>query len=93
MIIPLVSLFKLKNLRQGIKEKANEKQMEKLIGITASLPSTSKARLKLSQTIVDGLWESLQHPPMSYMGDKFKYRQPDGSLNVCIRTLSNIHFG
>lgn len=56
--------------------------MEKMIAITAELPNTSKGRLKLTHTIINTLWSSLQHPPMSYMGDKFKYRQPDRSCNV-----------
>ena len=56
--------------------------MEKLIGITASLPETSKTRHKLTCTIIDTLWDSLQHPPLSYLGDKFMYRTPDGSYNV-----------
>ncbi|KAF2478296.1 prostaglandin G/H synthase 2/cyclooxygenase 2, pgh2/cox2 [Lindgomyces ingoldianus] len=55
--------------------------MEKLIGITASLPSTSKTRLKLTDTVIDTLWDSLQHPPLSYMGDEFQYRTADGSNN------------
>ena len=58
-------------------------QMEKLIAITASLPPTSKNRQKLTNTIIDGLWDSLQHPPLSYFGAKFQYRTPDGSYNVC----------
>ena len=52
-----------------------------MIALTASLPETSKNRLKLTHTIVDTLWDSLQHPPLSYMGDKFQYRQADGSYN------------
>ncbi len=31
---------------------------------------------------IDELWNSLQHPPMSYLGDNFTYRQADGSNNV-----------
>lgn len=63
--------------------------MEKLIAITASLPETSKARHKLTCTIVDTLWDSLQHPPLSYLGDKFQYRTPDGSYNVGLPGLSS----
>ncbi|KAF2150654.1 heme peroxidase [Myriangium duriaei CBS 260.36] len=55
--------------------------MERIIALTASLPETSKTRAKLTDTIIDGLWDSLQHPPLSYMGNKFQYRQPDGSYN------------
>ncbi|KAF1994656.1 heme peroxidase [Amniculicola lignicola CBS 123094] len=55
--------------------------MERLIGITASLPSTSKTRVKLTHTVVDTLWDSLQHPPLSYLGDEYQYRSADGSNN------------
>lgn len=61
--------------------------MEKLIAITASLPETSATRHKLSSKIVDTLWDSLQHPPLSYHGDKFQYRTPDGSYNVRLQIL------
>jgi hypothetical protein len=68
--------------------------MEHLIALTASLPSSSKAQLKLSHTIVKSLWGTdgigLEHPPMSYVGDQFKYRQPDGSYNVSDRGASLI---
>jgi len=57
-------------------------QMEKLIGIAAVLPETSKTRETITNTMVDALWDSLQHPPLSYMGDKFQYRSADGSYNV-----------
>ena len=56
--------------------------MEKMIAIATSLPRTSKARTKLTGIIIDTLWKSLQHPPLSYMGNKFQYRTPDGSYNV-----------
>lgn len=55
--------------------------MEKMIAITASLPRTSATRKKLTGVIIDGLWNSLQHPPLSYLGPKFQYRTPDGSYN------------
>lgn len=50
--------------------------------IATSLPRSSKARTKLTGLIIDTLWKSLQHPPLSYMGNKFQYRTPDGSYNV-----------
>lgn len=55
--------------------------MERLIGLVASLPQNSANRKKLTSTIIDTLWDSLQHPPLSYVGDKYQYRQPDGSHN------------
>lgn len=55
--------------------------MEKLIAITGSLPESSKNRHELTCKIVDTLWDSLQHPPLSYYGEKYQYRTPDGSYN------------
>ncbi|KAK2731617.1 hypothetical protein FQN57_003270 [Myotisia sp. PD_48] len=55
--------------------------MEKIIAITASLPRSSKARKKLSGLIINKLWTSLQHPPMSYFGNNYQYRTADGSYN------------
>lgn len=55
--------------------------MERLIQLTSRLPPTSKLRLKLTTIQVDKLWGSLQHPPLSYCGPKFEYRQADGSYN------------
>ncbi|KAL8897030.1 MAG: hypothetical protein Q9207_007419, partial [Kuettlingeria erythrocarpa] len=55
--------------------------MERIIVLTASLPPNSKMRAKLSQTLVGTLWDSLQHPPLSYYGDLHQYRTADGSYN------------
>lgn len=56
--------------------------MEKLIAIVSSLPRNSKAREKLTGVLIDTLWQSLPHPPMTYLGNKYQYRTPDGSYNV-----------
>lgn len=56
--------------------------MEKMIAVTASLKPSSKSRKRLTHTIVRTLWDSLEHPPRSYLGEKFQYRTPDGSYNV-----------
>ena len=61
--------------------------MEKLIAITGSLPESSKNRHELTCKIVDTLWDSLQHPPLSYYGEKYQYRTPDGSYNVGIQVF------
>ena len=58
--------------------------MEKLIAMTGALPEDSKQRRLLTEVMVDGLWDSLQHPPLSYMGDKYQYRSADGSNNNTI---------
>ncbi|KAJ5887878.1 hypothetical protein N7495_007919 [Penicillium taxi] len=49
--------------------------------LVADLPGHSKNRTELTNTFLDELWGSLPHPPLSYMGDDFKYRSADGSNN------------
>ncbi len=48
----------------------------------SGLPQRSQRRADLTNAFVDELWNSLQHPPLSYLGDKYTYRQADGSYNV-----------
>lgn len=55
--------------------------MERVIQLVADLPSNSALRVDLTNTFVDELWDCLQHPPVSYLGDQFTYRQADGSYN------------
>lgn len=54
--------------------------MEAIMQLVSALPETSKNRVELTSQFLDELWNSLQHPPMSYMGE-FKYRSADGSRN------------
>ncbi|TAQ87459.1 hypothetical protein B7494_g4210, partial [Chlorociboria aeruginascens] len=55
--------------------------MERTIQLVSNLPSNSKNRVKLTNTFVGTLWDSLQHPPPSMLGDRYNYRQADGSFN------------
>ncbi|KAL7269861.1 hypothetical protein RUND412_007453 [Rhizina undulata] len=55
--------------------------MERAIQLTARLPTTSKLRVALTTHQVDQLWDSLQHPPLSYLGNAYQFRQADGSYN------------
>ena len=55
-----------------------------MIKLVSGLPSLSKTRVDLTNAFIDELWHSLQHPPMSYLGDKFIYRQADGGNNVSL---------
>jgi hypothetical protein len=57
-------------------------QMERVIQLATSLPNDSKIQKKLTGTLLKGLWDTLQHPPLSYLGDENEYRTPDGSNNV-----------
>ncbi|KAF2178270.1 heme peroxidase [Zopfia rhizophila CBS 207.26] len=55
--------------------------MEKLIQALASLPERSRFSEIATGVFLKELWGNLQHPPISYMGDIFKYRTADGSNN------------
>lgn len=59
-------------------------QMERVIQLATSLPNDSKIQSKLTGTIVKGYWDTLQHPPLVYLGDENEYRTPDGSNNVSL---------
>ncbi|GIZ44782.1 hypothetical protein CKM354_000797100 [Cercospora kikuchii] len=58
-----------------------EMMMEKVIAIVTKLPEKSRARRKLTGVLITGLWDSLEHPPLSFQGPKYQYRQADGSHN------------
>jgi hypothetical protein len=55
--------------------------MEKLIAAVAGLPHQSLLREKLTNNLIATLWDSIEHPQMLYVGDKFRYRLADGSNN------------
>ncbi|ROV93831.1 hypothetical protein VMCG_08781 [Cytospora schulzeri] len=54
---------------------------EGIIQLAASLPNGSGLRGDLSGSFIKTLWNNLQHPPISYLGEGFKYRAADGSNN------------
>lgn len=56
--------------------------MERTIQMVATMPDHSPRQEVLTNLFIDKLWNSLDHPPLLYMGDQFRYRQPDGSNNV-----------
>ncbi|KAK0612238.1 heme peroxidase [Immersiella caudata] len=55
--------------------------MEQVIQLVSNLRSDSKLRAELTNSFVKELWETLDHPPMLYVGEKHMYRQADGSNN------------
>jgi len=57
-------------------------QLEKIVQFAATLPNDSELRNDLSSKFIEKLWDGLQHPPIAYLGDEFKYRKADGSNNV-----------
>ena len=65
--------------------------MEKIIQFLASLPSTSKNQINITDGLITNLWNVLLHPPLSYVGDLHTYRTADGSYNVrSIRVVANV---
>lgn len=71
----------MKNKATGDLQDDKTYLMEHTIQLVSGLPTRSKTRVDLTNAFIDELWNSLQHPPMSYLGDKFAYRQADGSNN------------
>ena len=55
--------------------------MEEIMQLVSALPTRSAKRVELTGLFLDELWNSLQHPPLSYLGDKYTYRSGDGSGN------------
>ncbi|KAH9885692.1 linoleate diol synthase [Xylariomycetidae sp. FL2044] len=55
--------------------------MERVIQLVAGLPHNSRLREELTNTFLNELWDTLDHPPLLYLGDKFQYRMADGSWN------------
>ncbi|KAJ0163325.1 Linoleate 10R-lipoxygenase [Colletotrichum tanaceti] len=76
----LVQIIKSKLKRERIQDDRTM-IMERTIQIVAKLPHNSRLREQLTNTFIEELWGSLDHPPMLYMGDEFKYRRADGSYN------------
>ncbi|KAI1455626.1 linoleate diol synthase [Annulohypoxylon moriforme] len=55
--------------------------MERVIQLVAGLPSNSRLREELTNTFLNELWDTLDHPPLLYVGEKHEYRMADGSWN------------
>ena len=56
--------------------------MEKLIQFLASLPRRSPTQTLVTDGLIGNLWSILLHPPLSFVGDLYQYRQADGGFNV-----------
>ncbi|KAH0556381.1 hypothetical protein GP486_005695 [Trichoglossum hirsutum] len=55
--------------------------LEQVVKLAASLPPDTESSQQLTGQFIKTLWENLQHPPLSYLDDEFKYRKADGSSN------------
>lgn len=56
--------------------------MERTIQLVSNLPAESQHRVDLTNAFIDELWSSLSHPSLSCLGDRFTFRQADGSGNA-----------
>src|SRR5436305_6926232 len=65
--------------------------MDLAVGIISGLSEDNYFRRVETGNAVIRLWKPMLHPPLSYLGDKFQYRQPDGSYNVGWRYGRNEH--
>ena len=69
--------------------------MERIIQVVSGLPPQSKTRELLTGEFISELWDSLDHPPQLYIGEKYQYRMADGSHNVwhcCGSSIEHIYF-
>ncbi|KAL8322459.1 hypothetical protein RB597_008274 [Gaeumannomyces tritici] len=55
--------------------------LERLIQLLAKLPPASREGKKLTDGLINDLWDSLDHPPVTSLGNGFSFREPDGSNN------------
>ena len=58
--------------------------MESIIAVVGTLPENSKHRTKLTGFLITRMYNTLEHPPISYHGPQFNYRTADGSYNVSL---------
>ena len=55
--------------------------MERIIQLTAELPLHDRFSDTLTNKFLSQLWNDLSHPPQSYLGYDYAFRQADGSNN------------
>lgn len=55
--------------------------MEKLIRTAVAFPDDSATGKTVTNGLLTTLYNDLQHPPVSYLGEQYKYRSADGSFN------------
>ncbi|KAL8813523.1 MAG: hypothetical protein Q9200_000197 [Gallowayella weberi] len=52
--------------------------------LIASFPNDSKARSAIIESQVQAKYDKMLHPPLTYLGDAFQYRAPDGKYNSAL---------
>ncbi|KAK2740829.1 fatty acid oxygenase [Colletotrichum kahawae] len=60
----------------------NELLLEHLIQLFAKLPQNSVKGKRLENGLINQLWNGIDHPPMTTLGEDHKYRAADGSGNA-----------
>ncbi len=70
----------LQHKAQGWQDDA-DLNLEKLVTSLAKLPGDSKFGKQMTDTLIDTLWDALQHPPTMSLGKEYQYRKPDGYGN------------
>lgn len=55
--------------------------MEQILRLAASMPEGSQALEDITTRFIKLLWNNLEHPPLSFLGQEYKYRQADGYNN------------
>ena len=61
--------------------------------LVGSLPENSANRAAFIQSQVIAKYNRMLHPPLTYLGDAFQYRQSDGKFNVSHILLPRRHLG
>lgn len=91
-LLPLVKQL----LKKGEPLDDKEHTTEQLINILTQLPHESAVRRNLTNKLIDTLWDTLQHPPLSYVGGDAKYEvvaTSDGQKHIANETSdSTIEF-
>ncbi|EWC45463.1 hypothetical protein DRE_00862 [Drechslerella stenobrocha 248] len=54
---------------------------ERIVQLIADLPRGSRNRAAVTSDFINRLSDCQRHPALSYLGEKYSYRQPDGSYN------------
>ncbi|CAI4215599.1 unnamed protein product [Parascedosporium putredinis] len=84
-----ISMADVKTLVEMVKNKLRNRGitddktmiMERVIGLVADLPHQSRLRENLTNSFLTELWNTLDHPPLLYIGDLYRFRTADGSHN------------
>ncbi|KUJ17681.1 heme peroxidase [Mollisia scopiformis] len=75
------TLLQLFNSQAKGSQDDNKFVLEHLVQLLAKLDDNSNIANQLTGGFINGLWNALPHPPLTGLGTKYQYREPDGSNN------------